>query len=182
MHTSCPSTHAAALREKGVMWNPAPSCIQITSNSCHPSYIELYLSHMASIDMRRDHAFLAFRQSDLKKGFGATYLEKITRIAESTVVGLQNRADVAALSIVAAQKARSRLVLSRAADPLTQMHMLEIGYFDEYTTSESMMQVRTYASFAVISTYNLTNQLLRAKMDGRHLLLVSMDTNGLSAT
>jgi hypothetical protein len=74
------------------------------------------------------------------------------------------------------------LVLSRAADPLTQMHMLEIGYFDEYTTSESMMQVRTYASFAVKSTYNLTNQLLRAKMDGRHLLLVSMDTNGLSAT
>jgi hypothetical protein len=151
MHTSCPSTHAAALRKKGVMWNPGPTCIQVTSNSCHPSYLELYLSHMASIDMRRDRAFLAFRQSGLKKGFRTTYLEKITRIAGSTVVGLQSRADTATLSIVAAQKARSRLVPSRAADPLTEMHMLEIGYFDDHTTPESMMQIRTFSSFVARS-------------------------------
>jgi hypothetical protein len=44
------------------------------------------------------------------------------------------------------------------------------------------MQVRTYASFAARSTYNLTNQLLRAKMDLRRPLLVSMGMNGLSAS
>jgi hypothetical protein len=44
------------------------------------------------------------------------------------------------------------------------------------------MQVRTFASFAARSANNLTNQLLRAKIDGRRPLLVSMGTNGLSAS
>jgi hypothetical protein len=96
-HTSCGSTHAAALRQKGVSWDPDPAYFQVTSNSCHPAYLELYLSHMASIDTRRDHAILAFRQSDLEKGFYTNYLEKITRIVGSIVVGLQSRVDIAAL-------------------------------------------------------------------------------------
>jgi hypothetical protein len=129
-HISCGSTHVAALKRRGVMWIPGPACIQVTSNSCHLSYLELCVNHMASTDPRKDHAVLVSRQFDLENGFHTTYLEKITRIAGSTVVSLRSRADIAALPVVASYKARSRLMPSRAADCLTEMQMLETGYFE----------------------------------------------------
>jgi hypothetical protein len=64
------NTHALALKRKGLLWNPSRALIQVTTNlGYHPPYVELYTRRMASIDERKDHAIMVFRQSTEMKGF-----------------------------------------------------------------------------------------------------------------
>jgi hypothetical protein len=175
------SDHSTTLRQTSGIWTPDVSYIHVTSSSRHPSYTELYAIHMASVDTMTDHAIAVFRQSNPVKDFNTSYLQLVTRIAGNAVAGLHDKANITAASIVASRSTRSRLVPIRATDPPTEMRMIEDGWFDDYGTKRTIGQIPCQLNCAARATHNITNQILRANMDGRRPLLIFMGTNAFSA-
>jgi hypothetical protein len=86
------------------------------------------------------------------------------------------------MAIVASHRVRSRLSPSRAANPVTEMRLINDNFFDEHGTPEKVNKLPNLIAIVARSIYNITNQLLRAKMDGHRPLLVSMGTNALSGS
>ena len=177
------NVHVTNLKSKGLLWNPDPSCIdRLSEGTSYPSYLQLLSAHMTAVADRKDHVILVFRQSFFQRGFRDVYLRKITSIAGTATraLAITKKVRIGSLAIVASHRTCSRLVPSRAADLQTEINLTQLSDFDEFGTSAKNRQIPNYCLTAARTTQNVTNQLLRAKVNGQRPILISMGTNGLS--
>jgi hypothetical protein len=107
------------------------------------------------------------------------YLEKITKLTGTVALGLQSRADIAAVLSVATHDTCSFFMPSTAADPSTECQMLENGRPDGPVSAAGSKHCYSVLSQAARATYRMTKQILHMKMNGRRPILVSMGINAL---
>lgn len=173
--------HAAALKSKGILWTPDLSYIEVSD--ANPTYSELYFQHMRLISDRKDHAIFVFRQSVKQDDFYGAYLQKIKKIAAKAAIGLQDskRAGLASAAVLSSWSSKSRMLPSFASEPPTKMEMVSENHFEGPSTKNHSQSLRNQCHNAARATFNITNQIVYAKMHGSRPLLVLMGTNSLSS-
>jgi hypothetical protein len=95
-------------------------------------------------------------------------------------MGLQTRADIAAVSLVVTHDTCPSFMPSTAADPLTEFQMLVNARPGGPITAAGFKHCHGVLNQAARATYRMTNQILHAKMNGRRPILVSIGINALS--
>lgn len=174
--------HALNLAKEGVSWNPTQRihlADLVTSGSAFPFNQDLLRAHRLSIRDRKDHATFVYRQSYFVDSFFGTYLDKITNITGRATEGLMSLGrDVESVALVSSMDVTSRYMPSFAADPVRKLHYMQ---FESRGTDATNDHLAKDCSTAARATWNMTNQLLYAKVHGRCPVLVSMGVNAISA-
>lgn len=149
-----------------------------------PTYAELYFQHTSHVTQRADHAIFMLRRSSHQPDFHGEYLQRITKIAARAAVALQgsSRAKIASAAVLSSFLTRSRMMPSFAYNTSTEMRLILHKHFEGSSTAANNIWLGLLCQHAARATFNLTNQLLYSKMQGRRALLVLMGTSSLSSS
>ena len=172
------------MKKRGLLWHVDDIHINASPDfHFFPNHEELKLASNVP-SPRKFHAIFQFRFSSWKRDFHTAYPDLIMRIATKTANALQqnNAVHLASFVVLAARGCKGRLMPSFAADPATEMRLIEQKPPVTGAISHTQVQdLAVRARAAAQATLNITDQLLYAQMHGCRPLLVSMDINGISS-